>query len=97
MPITQDNRQSPLVSLKIVQRDHVVHWKRSNQENARGVAILEFRSHLQNPWLSIDCEEVPDHGRGAKRTMITLDSTEGRALLEWLKKIYEPKIEEVIG
>lgn len=86
----KDASQWPLISLKLVDRDHVVHWKRPNEENARGMAIIEFRSHAQNPWLAIDCEELPKSGRGAKRTMITLSPTDGRALFEWLKAIYEP-------
>jgi hypothetical protein len=76
----------PLHHLTIYVQGHVPHWKTFGP----GAAKVEFTTHDNAGWISMDTTEWTEDHKSSKRTMLTLDEASGRQLFERLKAMYEP-------
>lgn len=74
----------PVHHIRIQFPRHAPHWK----SRGEGHAQLDVTTHDKAGWISLDAQEFSSNG-GSKRTMLTLDEADGRALYERLKKMYE--------
>ena len=77
--------RAPLRKLLVTFPNHVPHWKAYGE----GHAYIEFLTHDEAKWVSIDTYEQNAEGTAMMRTMVTLDEKSGRALYARLKALYE--------
>jgi hypothetical protein len=79
-------RESSLFELVVIDHGHLPSWERPGQSK-NGFADLRAHGNKTKGWLSIDVREVGD--RSERTACITLQPAAGRALLAYLKAIYE--------
>jgi hypothetical protein len=85
-------QQGPIVRFEWNDPQHGISWK----VGCKGRGALRVQSHTGRPYLSMTVGEHYEGANGAttgKEASITLDVEHGRALFEWLKKLYEPAAE----
>lgn len=81
---TKTKNDGPLMRFDFFDSDHTPHW----QNYGSGHASLTVQSHTENPYLSFIADEYSDKKGSSKKTMVTLDAEQARALYEWMKKLY---------
>lgn len=90
---------NPWKGLNIRDDDHQMHWKKSWEDGAKGIAIGRFEvltapGHDNHGYLQLDLQEIPKGGR-AKRVMMGLDPAQSRALYELLRDAFETEAESL--
>lgn len=76
-------------------RGHTPHWRRY-EHRGYARAKIEWQGKPEEPALSLHCTEGYETRSGRyseKKTMLTMDNSDARALYEFLRERFEPKQE----